>query len=226
MIAEGMEKEVSSCRKRGGAEDVNLGACAEEVGVKMVDSLDEHGEEAFHPFNPGYMLDKNAMERTGWVQSYNYYPIRTGLNCCSDHSVSFHYISPQDMYTLDYLIYHAYPYGIARDLEQYKELARLKQGKPLFQKPPISAAKPLVFGLFILIMISTSMVLNFTDNRTLADELAKKVRVFGMIVTMPQAKLTKAIHVKETWARRLNGFTFISSEDDKNLPSIRTSLLH
>ncbi|VDN99641.1 unnamed protein product [Rodentolepis nana] len=41
-----------------------------------------------------------------------------------------------------------------------------------------------------------------------------------MIVTMPQAKLTKAIHVKETWARRLNGFTFISSEDDKNLPSI------
>ncbi|VDN99643.1 unnamed protein product [Rodentolepis nana] len=165
MIAEGKEKEVSSCRKRGGPEDVNLapenddifftkfklfsafiqilsGACAEEVRVKMVDSLDEHGEEAFHPFSPGYMLDKNAMERTEWVQSYNYYPIRTGLNCCSDHSVSFHYISPQDMYTLDYLIYHAYPYGIARDLEQYKELARLKQGKPLFKEPPISAAKP------------------------------------------------------------------------------------
>nr|CDS29441.1 glycoprotein N acetylgalactosamine [Hymenolepis microstoma] len=142
LIAEGMEKEASSCRKRGGAEDVNLGACAEEVGVKMVDSLDEHGEEAFHPFNPSYMLDKKAMEHTEWVHFYNYYPIRTGLDCCSDHSVSFHYISPQDMYILDYLIYHAYPYGIARDLEQYKELERLKQGEPLIKNSPVSAGKP------------------------------------------------------------------------------------
>ncbi|VDL24616.1 unnamed protein product [Hymenolepis diminuta] len=169
LIAEGMEKEVVDCQKRGGAEDVNLGACAERVGVKMIDSLDEHGEEAFHPFYPAYMLDKAAMDHTRWVHSYNYYPIKTGFDCCSDHSVSFHYVSSKDMYMLDYLIYHLYPY----------------------------------------------------DDRTLADKLAEKVRIFGMIITMPQNKLTKAIHAKETWARRLNGYIFISSEDDKNLRSIR-----
>ncbi|KAM3174319.1 hypothetical protein ACTXT7_010792 [Hymenolepis weldensis] len=220
MIAEGMEKEVPDCQKRGGAEDVNLGACAERVGVKMIDSLDEHGEEAFHPFTPEYMLDKAAMDRTKWVHSYNYYPIKTtttpfdsmwcircsgnprevvlkmktpseifqgylksekcsimvqrdyfsiiskfklqhprflndgpcllcleltvltGFDCCSDHSVSFHYVSPKDMYLLDYLIYHLYPYGIARDLEQYKELERLKQNKSLTVEPSTIAGKP------------------------------------------------------------------------------------
>ncbi|VUZ50998.1 unnamed protein product, partial [Hymenolepis diminuta] len=48
-------------------------------------------------------------------------------------------------------------------------------------------------------------ILHNSYDRTLADKLAEKVRIFGMIITMPQNKLTKAIHAKETWARRLNG---------------------
>lgn len=36
-----------------------------------------------------------------------------GLDCCSDYAITFHDTSPNQMYILDYLIYHLKPYGIA-----------------------------------------------------------------------------------------------------------------
>ena len=34
------------------------------------------------------------------------YEEEAGLACCSDRAISFHYVSPREMYLLEYLIYH------------------------------------------------------------------------------------------------------------------------
>ncbi|GAA54625.1 glycoprotein-N-acetylgalactosamine 3-beta-galactosyltransferase [Clonorchis sinensis] len=108
----------------GGAEDVRLGHCAEVVGVRIMDSLDEHGLERFHPFSPGSMMSKSLLEATHWFMSYNYHKVQTGIECCSDYAVTFHYVAPSDMYVYYYFLYHLHPYGIHRDFHDVLQLCK------------------------------------------------------------------------------------------------------
>ena len=40
------------------------------------------------------------------------------MSCCSNRAITFHYVSPQMMMALEYLIYHVTPYGKDSNLWQ------------------------------------------------------------------------------------------------------------
>ncbi|GLG95763.1 Glycoprotein-N-acetylgalactosamine 3-beta-galactosyltransferase 1 [Gryllus bimaculatus] len=106
-----------------GAEDVEIGKCLEYVGVLAGDSRDAEGRGRFFPFVPEHHLIPGHVNSDFWYWKYIYYESKEGLECCSDSAISFHYVSPNHMYVLEYLIYHLRPHGISHYVQDTKGIA-------------------------------------------------------------------------------------------------------
>ncbi|XP_065183538.1 glycoprotein-N-acetylgalactosamine 3-beta-galactosyltransferase 1-like [Sycon ciliatum] len=95
-------------------EDAKFGACLREVGVPTGNSQDS-GKDRFHPFVPEQHLIPGLIPEKFWYRDYVMYPAKEGPECCSDLSISFHYITPNLMRELYFYIYRLHPYGARKE---------------------------------------------------------------------------------------------------------------
>ncbi|XP_069504634.1 glycoprotein-N-acetylgalactosamine 3-beta-galactosyltransferase 1 isoform X2 [Ambystoma mexicanum] len=100
-----------TCIHSSSVEDLALGKCMEILNIEAGDSRDPTGKETFHPFIPEHLLNIGVLPKNFWYWNYNYYHPVEGPGCCSDLTVSFHYVDANTMYQLEYYTHHLRPYG-------------------------------------------------------------------------------------------------------------------
>lgn len=110
------------CPKGGGVEDVEIGKCMSILGVVAGDSRDSLKRETFHPLGPIHHIIPGKLSKDFWYWNYNFYPTCSGKNCSSNYPITFHYISPDEMHLLDYMIYDVNVYGMGHHYRRYPKL--------------------------------------------------------------------------------------------------------
>lgn len=103
-------KIVAPCKvdNDGGAEDAEIGRCLQGVDVIAGDSRDEYNRYTMFPFTPGTHLSiMGDRAAPAWYWKNIFYPTKNGMpDCCSKKAISFHYVGPDMMRWLEFVLYH------------------------------------------------------------------------------------------------------------------------
>ncbi|KAH8274125.1 hypothetical protein KR044_011425, partial [Drosophila immigrans] len=111
--AYGSEQLCPEARKMG-IEDFYMGICLQNVGVHLIDStraMTDDDKPKFFPLNiENYLYNSNETIPT-WLKEMSVSEVETGINCCSNYSIAFHYTKPERMYLFEFLLYHLRVFG-------------------------------------------------------------------------------------------------------------------
>uniref|UniRef100_A0A7E4VPS3 Glycoprotein-N-acetylgalactosamine 3-beta-galactosyltransferase 1 n=1 Tax=Panagrellus redivivus TaxID=6233 RepID=A0A7E4VPS3_PANRE len=115
LVEDGLSNPEYCKYKDDGPEDVQIGLCLEKVNVTAGDSRDSKGRWRFMPLQPQSHMRPGNRTLDQWFYDYLYYPYTDGKECCSDYSISWHYVNHEWMHTLDNMFYHIKPVGMIDD---------------------------------------------------------------------------------------------------------------
>jgi len=106
LVEKGFDEKRPECHMDGGqVEDIEMGGCLESVNVTAGDTRDSKGRPTFLALSPLDLLDSKHF-KSSWYHQYAFYaPTQPGKNCCSSKPISFHYIEPNLMYFIDWILY-------------------------------------------------------------------------------------------------------------------------
>ncbi|KAF8566757.1 hypothetical protein P879_07321, partial [Paragonimus westermani] len=77
-----------------------IGACANALGIPLIDSRDTNGQRHFFSESPFKVMASKGMKA-----GFRFLHPDKSNACCADHPISFHYIEPHEIYFLDYLVH-------------------------------------------------------------------------------------------------------------------------
>ncbi|XP_055297147.1 glycoprotein-N-acetylgalactosamine 3-beta-galactosyltransferase 1-like [Sitodiplosis mosellana] len=95
------------------AEDWDISLCLDHYNVYAGDSRDLLKRDRFFPYKPEAHLFGKPDPNFGYWQ-VKYYWNDEGLDCCSNYTISFHYIPAKYQYSMYFLTYRLQPFGIKR----------------------------------------------------------------------------------------------------------------
>lgn len=127
LVTKNLQNQTICSFQNYGNEDWELGKCLTNSAI-FVDERDDNHQKRFFPTGvEDHFRQEFNMEY--WYSQYQYYQVPQGnLSCCSDTPAAFHYISPQEMYSLDFLIMHVHPFGLDKNLtEELPKKIKLEQ---------------------------------------------------------------------------------------------------
>lgn len=105
---DGYQKNLADCPQTGGhVDDLNLGLCMAALRVPLANTLDKRGRHTFHTHSMHNYMSGDPFVKIGG----GWFPQVVGPECCSELTISFHYVTPNEMRMMDYLLYRIAVYG-------------------------------------------------------------------------------------------------------------------